>query len=352
MKKIRAVILANENSDDHNLWVKACEAFKDQIEFQIVDLTKNTWLDSIHSQQIDILLAKPGGVTSLFKQLYDERIYILSTILNYRVFPSPDEIYFYENKRFLSYWLKACKIPHPETNVFYHQKEAAAYLHSTHFPIVAKTNIGASGSGVKILMTTLEVEKYISQTFKGKGAPKRIGPNFNIGGILKRAYQYFLNPAKISNKLEIYRSQKSDPHFGYVIFQEYIPHDFEWRAVRIGNSFFAHKKLKLGEKASGSLLKGYDTPPIELLDFIKRITDQHKLLSIAIDLFETQTGYLVNEMQCIFGQSDPYQMLVDGKPGRYLSIDNKWIFEEGVFNKNESFNLRIEYVCSLFNVKG
>ncbi len=60
----------------------------------------------------------------------------------------------------------------------------------------------------------------------------------------------------------------------------------------------------------------------------------------------SQGKYLINEMQCIFGQSDPYQMLVNGKPGRYVFKDGKWIFEEGMFNRNESYNLRVEFVLS------
>ncbi|NLJ42868.1 MAG: hypothetical protein GX431_04355, partial [Bacteroidales bacterium] len=118
---------------------------------------------------------------------------------------------------------------------------------------------------------------------------------------------------------------------------------------RIGDSFFAHKKLKKGEKASGALLKVYDNPPLALLDFVKEITDRHGFYSQAIDIFESERGYLVNEMQCIFGQSDPYQMLVDEKFGRYFFNENNWVFEKGDFAKNECYNLRLEFVLNKFN---
>lgn len=45
--------------------------------------------------------------------------------------------------------------------------------------------------------------------------------------------------------------------------------------------------------------------------------DKFNFTSQAIDVFETGDQLLINEMQCIFGQSDPYQMLIDGEPGRY-----------------------------------
>jgi hypothetical protein len=153
---------------------------------------------------------------------------------------------------------------------------------------------------------------------------------------------------KIGNKLEIYRERRRDIQSNFVIFQEYIPHEFEWRVVRISDSFFAHKKLKSNEKASGSLLKEYVNPSLDLLDFVKKITDRYGFYSQAIDIFESERGYLINEMQCIFGQSDPYQMLVNGKPGRYCYINNKWVFEEGDFATNACFNLRLKHVLKLF----
>lgn len=53
-------------------------------------------------------------------------------------------------------------------------------------------------------------------------------------------------------------------------------------------------------------------------------------------------------MQCIFGQSDPYQMLVNGIPGRYVMIEGNWIFEEGDFNTNQSYDLRLETALNLY----
>lgn len=349
MKKIKAIILRNELEYDHILWVKAGDNYRGELEYRVVNLTSNSWLEEIQKEPADILLAKPGGLTSRFKQLYDERIYILAYILGYKIYPSPLEIFIYENKRFLSFWLKANNIPHPETRVFYNSLEAVEFIEKTKYPLVAKANIGASGSGVIILHNRSEARNYINDTFSGKGAPRRSGPNLDKGGLIRRGFHYVLHPADIRKKLDIYKTVRSDVQSGFVIFQEYIEHEFEWRAVRIGDSFFAHKKLKKGEKASGALLKVYDNPPLALLDFVKEITDRHGFYSQAIDIFESERGYLVNEMQCIFGQSDPYQMLVDEKFGRYFFNENNWVFEKGDFAKNECYNLRLEFVLNKFN---
>jgi glutathione synthase/RimK-type ligase-like ATP-grasp enzyme len=340
------VILKNEISDDHQVWVDSCIHFKDKLTFDVVDITKNDWLDHLSGiPRIDFLLAKPGGLTAPYKQLYDERVIILSKELGHKIFPSLDEILIYENKRYLSYWLKAHGLPHPSTYVFYNQDEAENFIRSSSFPIVAKINIGASGSGVEILKDRADAHRYIQKAFK-KGITSQSGPRLDKGKIISRAYRKLRHPVELKNRISIYRSISNDPQKGFVFFQEYIPHSYEWRVVRIGDSFFAHKKIVRNEKASGLLLKGYETPPLPLLNFVKEITDRFRFYSQAVDLFETPRGFLVNEMQCIFGQSDPYQMMIDGKPGRYIHINDKWVFEEGMFNTNKSFDLRIQFLLS------
>ena len=152
-------------------------------------------------------------------------------------------------------------------------------------------------------------------------------------------------------KLAIYKTFKTDIQRHFVVLQEYIPHQFEWRVVRIGDSFFAHKKLLQGEKTSGAILKSYEDPPYNLLDFVKQITDKYQFYSQAVDIFESTRGYLINEMQCIFGQSDPYQMLVNGIPGRYRFIEGVWVFEEGNYAVNACFNLRLDFILNSFHFK-
>ncbi|MBN1932419.1 MAG: hypothetical protein JW786_12515 [Desulfobacterales bacterium] len=343
-------ILANENCNDHRHWLEACEKMKDQILYKTIDLTRGDWLGNIIDFGPDILLAKPGGLTAPFKQLYDERLLILVKELGLNCYPTLDEILIYENKRYFSYWLKANKIPHPETRVFYFQDEAISFLSSAVYPVVGKVNIGASGSGVTLLHDQKEALDYVRRSFSEKGSPKRWGPNLGKGNWLQRGLHYVLHPGDIEKKRSKYRTIRSDKQKGFVLLQEYIPHDFEWRIVVIGDSYFAHKKLKIGEKASGSLLKKYDNPPIRLFDFAKEIMDRFGFFSQAIDVFEKNDGsFLVNEMQCIFGQSDPYQMLVNGRPGRFVHQGGKWRFEEGDFNTNESYDLRLKTAINLFN---
>jgi hypothetical protein len=346
MNRIKAVILANELEDDHLPWVKACNGHNDRVDYRVVRLTSSGWFEEIMSFSPRILLAKPGGLTPLFKQLYDERIFILAETAKFTIFPSPVEIYLYENKRLLSYWLEMNGIPHPSTWVLYDYLEAKRFITSSGFPVVAKTNIGASGSGVTILRSVNQAEAYLYRTFRGKGSPQRTGPNFEKGDMLSRGLHYVKHPGDIGKKLTVYRTRAESLQKGFVLFQEYIQHEFEWRVVRIGDSFFAHKKVKLKDKASGTLLKTYDNPPPGVLEFVRDITNRHKMYSQAVDLFESDRGYLVNELQCIFGQSDPFQMKVDGIAGRYRHSDSGWIFEEGDWARNQCYDLRLDYLLN------
>lgn len=346
-RKYKFAILRNEFENDHLRWVASCNKFSDQITFEVINLTTYNWLEKVHEFEPDLLLTKPGGLTTPFKQLYDERLMILVNEFGYKCYPSLNEVLIYENKRYFSYWLKAHQIPHPSTYVFYYKGEAIEFSKNCDYPIVAKVNIGASGSGVQVLHNQKEATSYIISTFAGKGAAKRSGPNLQKGGLLRRGMYYIMNPGKIAGKISLYKARAADVQNNFVLFQAFFPHDFEWRVVRIGDSFFAHKKLKMGEKASGSLLKNYDNPPFSILDFVKEITERFGFYSQAVDIFESERGYIVNEMQCIFGQSDPYQMLVDGLSGRYIHKSGNWVFEEGDFNTNESYDLRVRTAIAL-----
>lgn len=352
MKKLHFAILQNEIFHDHLLWEKACLERRDYVSFTTIDLTRSDWQKVFRQHQFDGLLAVPPAQSSAFKTLYDERVRILHTVYDLPVYPSMEEIEIYENKKYFSYWAEARQIPHPATQVYYHEKEALASLDQADFPIVAKTSIGASGRGVSMLKNQEAARAYIKSTFSGEGASRSVGPKWKKKGFMGRVVKKMLNPAAFKAKLRQYKNARNDVQKDFVIFQAFIPHEYEWRCVRIGDSFFAHKKLIAGEKASGSLLKGYDNPPLDLLDFVKKITDVSGFYSQAVDIFVGESGqYLINEMQCIFGQSDPYQMKVDGVVGRYVYQNEQWVFEAGYFNGLESYLLRIDHFIDLLKPK-
>jgi len=68
---------------------------------------------------------------------------------------------------------------------------------------------------------------------------------------------------------------------------------------------------------------------------------------MAVDIFHLNNSILVNELQTIFGHKNSYLCRVNGRIGRYKYQDNKWIFEEGEFNQNESYDLRLKVAMEL-----
>lgn len=343
---MRICVAHNVASGKEQYWIKAIQ--KKGISYDLLDLTEHDWLDKIIEGQYDLIIAIPHGTLSQQKQLFDERVYVIKHILRLPLYPNFEALLVYENKRMLSYWLKANKIPHPETKVFYRYEEALHYLDSAEFPLVAKSNIGAAGSGVHILKNRSQALGIVKKTFKGSGFPRRKGPNLNTPNAGKRILSKITNLEYISKKIKSYHSIHKDKNTTDILFQEYIPHTYEWKNIRIGDSFFSHKKMVQNNYASGTGIKTFDDPPESLLNFIKKITDKTGFNSVSVDVFEVEKEkYLVNEVQTYFGQPLPYLMKIDDKTGRYLFRNGKWIFEEGDFNQNLSCDLRLDHAMTL-----
>ena len=337
-----AVILKNPVTDCTR-WEKACESLG--VDYVIVDTSRNDYISLLNEKKPDFCLSRPSGITQHLKKIYDERIYAVERFLNIPVFPSYNEIILHENKIMLAYFLKSNKLPHPETFISFNKDECLSFTDNTSYPIVAKTANGAAGSGVKVLKSKTDALSYIEKAF-GAGIKRRYGPNRKTGNTRSWLLKAWNSPQYLKKKLFQYKLRNSDVQKGYVIFQDFIQHDYEWRCVKIGESYFAYKKLKIGEKASGSKIFDYGAPPFELLDFTRDTCQRFGFQFMAIDIFYTDGQIYVNEMQTLFGHKSEYICKVDEAPGRYIYKDEEWIFEKGQFNENESYNLRLKEIVS------
>jgi hypothetical protein len=243
INKIKVCILGNETINDTIEWEIAVSKRSKEIDWKVINLCAWDWLEKIKDGNFDLFLAKPPGITQRFKQLYDERLYILKTELGIKVYPTLKEVLIYENKRFLSFWLAANNIPHPCTWIFYNKEEALKFINGYNtYPIVGKINIGASGKGIQFLNNYKEAFNYIQKSFSKRGLKSRWYPNLKKGFLLTRINRFIKNKAYRKQRLNIYKAIYDESQRNFVILQEYIPHNFEWRVVRIGESFFAHKK--------------------------------------------------------------------------------------------------------------
>ncbi len=309
---------------------QACKSLS--VDYVILDLLAEDWIENIRNAKIDGLLIRAKGNFQEHKTLFDERLRIINYDLRIPIYPSYNELFLYENKRMYAYWLQAHWFPYPSTHVFYNKSEAKQFIRKAKFPLVFKTNGGASSSGVSIIKSKRKALYYINRIFG-------INPYFSLGKI----------PWTRKWKIPIPKIGMAQKH--YAIIQDYISIKWEWRIIKIGDSYFGHQKLLKGNFASGSDRVGWIEPPKELLYMIKNVCEAGQFDSMAMDVLESiEGGYYINELQSLFGSFLPYQMKINNIPGRFIYQNNDFVFEEGEFNVCNSNVLRVkDFISKLTN---
>ena len=297
----------------HKFWISACRDLK--VSYQVIYLERSDWIEQIKSSRIDIFLVWPDVTNTLTKEMQDERLRIMVEDMGQKIYPSLKEIWLYENKRAQHYWLRANNYPAPKTWVFYDKNEAVDFLKGADYPIVFKSNLGASASGVYIVKNKKEgitmAKSFLSLGYRMKGSKAK-------------------------------QRQK-----GSLYVQEYLGNVKEWRMVRIGDSYFGHGKDMQGQFHSGSGKANWDMPSKKAFDILHDITERGDFTSMDVDLFEDESGdFYVNELQTVFGNSVAKEQLkVNGVPGRMKrDLNGNLIFEDGSFCDNHLCNLRLQYL--------
>ncbi|MGM9806359.1 MAG: RimK family alpha-L-glutamate ligase [Candidatus Aphodosoma sp.] len=307
-------------------YIEACRELN--IEYEVVDILTSDWMANIKrtADGIDGYLVRPLCAFQEEKSIYDERLHFLSEYFHKPLYPNYKSLYIYESKRMMAAFMEFHGIPHTETKVFINADEALDYFKTTSYPKVQKSNIGSGGSTVSFIRNYRQAKHLVRQAFGFRGgnicrgiAPikKKLGIPFRVTGLEQKHY---------------------------MIVQDFHEIKWEWRIIKVGNSYMGHQKLLKGNKASGSGLVGWVAPPEELLYMVKDICDKGNFDVMDADIFETVDGqFLVNELQAIFGSYLPYQMRINDRPGRYVYIENRgFVFEEGEFNRIGSKLLFVE----------
>lgn len=305
--------IIEEFSGFHVDFVEACRDLG--VPYSVLDISGPDWLDVVVDSGCDAFLVKPSCLVKLWKDRYDERLRVMVNDLGMTICPSYDELWLYESKRRMHYWVEAHRVPHARTWVFYSLESALEFGRTADLPIVFKSDFGSMASGVRILRTRRDLLRLIRRCF-------RRGFRLPTAHPLEREW-------------------------GSVFLQEYVPNAREWRGIRIGRSYFAFEKLKRGDFHSGSGTWNLEDPPLSVIEFTRDLTEEAGFTSMSIDILETEDGeYLVNELQTVFGSVTQHKTIVGGKPGRYLydETEGKWLFEEGTFCKNGCCNLRVEWL--------
>ena len=303
--------------------IEACQELG--VDHEVVDILSADWLDIVRSSNCDGYFPSPSDRYEEQNAVYMERVYFLNQEMGLPIYPSYRELRLYENKRNMDAWLDLHGLPHPPTRVFIKKDEALTFVKNTDYPLVFKANVGSSARGVSIVRSRREAVHIVHKIFG------RISPNHAKGYIKPK-------PGRLIRATQSGRAQRH-----YVIIQDLMDVKWEWRLIRIGESYFGHQKLLRGQFASGSDLVGWVKPPDHLLRLAKEVFDRGEFRCMAMDVFETENGqFLINELQTVFGSYDDSQMYIDGTPGRFLEREGKFVFDEGVFNRCGSCLLRVE----------
>lgn len=235
------IVILREWHPTYENYVRACEELG--VDYEVIDIMDDDWIEKILASKCDGILLRPSYFKQYWKDMYDERVYFIKEYLKIPIYPSFNEVFIYENKNNMEYWLKIHNIKHAKTHIFYKRKDALEFLKKAKYPLVFKTKIGTAGLGVKFIKNYRQGKRIINRVFPFK--------YFFALGFIKwykhKKYKFLRVPLL------------DDRQYGFVMFQEKIQNiKCEWRMIKIGDSYFGHQKLEAKNgKYSGSNLVGW-----------------------------------------------------------------------------------------------
>ncbi len=304
--------------------VAACRELR--VRYRVIDLLADDWSRRVVDSGCQAFLVSMSTLRGVWRRVSEERLWVIAHDLRIPLSPTFEELFLWESKRRMRDWLVAHSVPHPATWVFLNQSEALEFVRHSNYPIVMKTDSGASSAGVFVIRNHRQAVRLVRKAFRG--------------GISLRS------------------ADSREVEEGYVLFQEFIPHDHEWRIVRVGDWFMCRRKERRGDFASGSGEIGWANPLPGMLDFVEEVTNLGGFRSMALDLFENpredaRGPFLVNELQSLVGAIEN-EGNVNAATGRWRRdpATSSWAFESGFFYQNACANLRLVSLLQRIGVEG
>lgn len=279
-------------------FIKYCDT--NSIDYRIVDIHNSTFIKELEG--IDILIWRtPSSYASQWEAT--DKIEFISDYLGKMTLPTKESLWFYEDKVREQWLFDHFNLPSIKTFISYSEEESLEYIKTAKFPLILKDRTCSSSEGVLL----------IKNSHQAKRICKKI----------------FLNGRKV---FEPYVRQKN-----YVLFQEFVPNEgFDLRVIVVGQSYFGYYRYPKGKdyRASGSGIVRKESIPIEVLQLARQAKECFpKSYLLAVDFLQDSRDkkYYIIETSIFISIETPEQLVVDGKPGRYIEKDGVFIFEEGRF---------------------
>lgn len=231
------------------------------------------------------------------------KIYFLEKYMKKKCFPSYDEIWPYEDKVRNSYMFKHFNLPLIDTFVTHSKEEALSFINNTAFPIISKITTGSGSKGVIKLDNKKEAAKYIRTIFSEKG---------------RKTYWQGLR-------------QKD-----YIYLQKFVDDaTFDLRVIVVGNKLLGYYRYpKEGDfRASGANKIVMKEIPEEAMRIAIKTTELFETAILAVDMVYStrENKYYIIETSINIQVDNGEELIIDGKPGYYEFLDNKFTFKEGKF---------------------
>lgn len=308
---------------------------QENLKFRIIDLLSDSWSDIPSIPKPSFILVRPPDTSSQHKEIIANRVKLLGDKFGIPAFPSFDEINLYEDKIRVYDFLKLGNFPMANTRLITSMDQLLALREAVEFPMVFKGKIGSSGLTVKLVR---DWQRLFALGMAAFGSVEKAPQSERLVLSSKR---------RVLDHDALFVGEQRD----FVLLQEFVDHLHEWRMIRVGTSYFGHKKLKdQNGFASGSGLVGWDIPPRYLLRLLDEVTTTplNSCIGAAVDILETKTGeFLINEIQPIFGAYDTAQMYKDGTPCRFVKNSRgEFDLEYGSFFANSGWTLRLKEILS------
>lgn len=298
-------------------WIEHCE--RHGIHYGLVDVLASDFMEQIrgydalfwhasHEDARHMLVALP-----LMSALQSAGV---------RVFPSPSQLWHFDDKLAQHYFFQAHGFPTPTTTVHFDRRKALQHLENASFPLVMKLRRGSASSNVFLLQSRSKGERLIRKAFSS-GFPlynvrsryadklsKTRTPVQKAGILAKWAIRSVFPPPY---------SRQSARERGYVLLQEFVTNPGEdVRVVVVGDRAVALKrKVRFGDfRASGSGLIDFPDAALnpEFIRLAFEIASTLGARSMGIDFLKSLSGAIyVVEMSYGFPSED----FLDGASGTW-----------------------------------
>lgn len=270
------------------------------IPFKFLNIHDDQWIEN--AKQFDVILWHPESSPWALEEAR-EKIYVLEKYLNKSVYPTFDEVFFYENKILQYDIFHKLNFPVIPTFISHNYDETKVWISQAEYPFVSKIKTGSGSFGTELIKYKLEARLYVEKVFR-------------------------------TGKSTYWPSVKQK---NYVFFQKYVRnHGFDLRIIIVdeNNIFGYHRLVPEGDfRASGMNIIAHRELPLDAVKIALKIKKKLGFTNLAIDFLQSKDDgkFYIIESAIFNTINKPYNLTINEIHGkyRYCSETDNLIFEKG-----------------------